>query len=109
VKVVCPHCGKHSHDVEFKEDGFHQVRGRHWTVLMQRESESQWSKGSHLGVASDCKCDRAFFIYNVDAGPEQLQVEPRPREGHLVPWFCDDCKQSYMTLDLKCPTCGREY
>ncbi|MFX1562714.1 MAG: hypothetical protein ACFFDP_05355 [Promethearchaeota archaeon] len=109
VKVVCPHCGKHKHDVEFKEDGFHEVKGRYWTVLMQQKAESKWMKGPQIGVAADCKCGGVFFIYNIDAGPNNLQVEPRPRANQLVPWFCDDCGQSYLTPDLKCPTCGRAY
>ena len=110
IKDTCPYCEKEKYEVEFKDGEFKEIKKAKFSSLMRKQSESSWLKDWRLGVAVFCnKCERVFFLYDINEEPPTLVKETSLREGLSVPWFCDSCRQAFISPSMICPSCNRQY
>ena len=110
MKICIKRGTKNKYDIEFKDDGqFDKVKKAKYSIMMKQDSESSWSKDWRMGIAARCKCGRAFYIHDINLGSGQAVVEASPREGLIVPWFCENCRQAFLSPSMTCPRCGKAY
>ena len=106
--MVCPHCKKKEFTIEFEEGKFKKLKGADPLPLMKPMSRGEWHKGFDVGLAAQCGCGRLFFVYDLE-GESSPAVDSSLRAGHILAWFCPNCKYSFIDPGVKCPSCGRQF
>lgn len=109
VKITCPHCKKKDFTIEFKANRLQKIKGGETNMLMMQVGEQEWQQHLGIGIATQCKCGRSFFIHGLEQDLNNPIVEPVLRDGHMLPVYCSKCEYSFISPELTCPRCNHQY
>ena len=111
TNVTCPHCGKRNYELIFdeKSNALDKVKGAKWHPLLKNVSETKWTEHRKNGIGIECKCGHVFFVYDIQEPTGSPIVLDYTQEGHVLTWFCKDCRMAFLDSKMVCASCGYRY